>query len=160
MKKILATTLFVTVMGINQLNAYCIYNRSKKDKFRIAIFNKRPKWSSYGKLLTQNHKAEYNIKPGKKTCRNWKNIGGKRTKIWWWIILSSEKKIIPTSWGMPIVYRKTIASGQFPIGSAIVFHGYDASNKPKINIHFGPNPASMPPWQYKQAPWHLSKQPW
>ena len=160
MKKILATALLVTSIGINQLNAYCIYNRSKNDNFRIAIFSKRPKWLSHGKLSTRNHEAEYNIKPGKKACRNWKNMGGKRTKLWWWVMLSNKKRILPVPWGVPIVYYLTVTSGQFPIGGAIVFDGYDTSNKPKINIHFGPNSTSMPFWQYKQAPWYLTKKPW
>lgn len=160
MKKLLITALLATNIGINQLNAYCMHNRSKNNKFRIVIFKEHPKWSSYGKLSTRNSKAEYSINPGKKACWNWKNMGSKRTKLWWWVLLSNKKRMIPTAWGVPIVYWKTAASGQFPIGSAIVFYGYDANNKPKIKIHFGPNSASMPSWQYKQAPWHLSKQPW
>jgi len=72
-------------------------------------------------------------------------IGGKRTKLWWWVILSSKKGFIPTPWGVSKVYYKTAASGQFPIGGAIVFYGYDANNKPKIGIHFGPDPTAMPP---------------
>jgi len=159
MKKILTITLLITSIGINQLNAYCIHNRSKNDKLRIAILKKRPKWSSFGKLDTHNIKAEHNISPGKKACWNWKSMGGKRTDLWYWVILSDKKRFLPTPQGIPIVYYQTVASGKFPIGSAIVFYGY-TNNRPRINIHFGPNPTSMPLWQYKKAPWHLSKQPW
>jgi len=88
------------------------------------------------------------------------NIGSKRTKLWWWVMLSNKKNFLPGPAGIPMIYYKTVAGGQFPIGGAIVFYGYDSSNKPRINIHFSPNPASMLPWQYKQAPWHLPKQPW
>jgi len=161
MKKILLLLFFIaTNMRITQLNAYCMHNYSKNKKFRIVIFNKKPKWSSYRKLDTGKSKAEYHIKPEKKKCRNWKSIGGERTKLWWWVILSDEKRHIQTPQAVPIVYRKTIASGQFPIGGAIVFYGYDANNRPKISIHFGPDPTGMPEWQYKKKPWSLSKQPW
>ena len=147
MKKILLSLfLIVTSIEVSKLNAYCVYNRSQTDKLEIQIFPSK-KASQNAPLF--GIKARHKLKPnGGKACWNWKKIDPKnRKKVWYWVAYKRQPKF-------------RIGEGYFPIGSAIVFKEYDASGKAIFNIHFGPNPKSMPLWNYRESPWNYRSQPW
>ena len=138
MKKILLPLfLIATSMTIIRLSAYCTYNKSN-EKIYINIYKKRPG------MFTRTQ-AYHTLNPGGKKCWNWKEIDKKNRKREYYWIASSKRQL---------------GEGYFPIGSAIVFKGYDTSGRAIFNIHFGPNPKSMPLWNYRESPWNHRSQPW
>ena len=139
MKKIiLSLFLIATSMTISRLSAYCIYNHSKDETISIFIYPSKAK-SNIAPLF--HKKSSYVLKPnGSPGCWNWKEIGGSRNKQWYFKAYKGGKKL-------RTIWTDKLGKGYFPIGSAVVFTGYDGSGRAIFNIHFGPDSESMPVWK-------------
>jgi len=145
-KKILLPLFFIaTSIGITQLSAYCFYNNSKDKTISLFVFSKKLALKHGGFLAKR---ALYNIKPGQKYCRNWKDIDKKnRAKEWYWVAYkgSSKGRIITLS-------TKRLGEGYFPIGGAVYFSGW---YKDAFSISYDGKE-----WEYWKSPWKHKKQPW
>ena len=132
MKKVLLSLFFIaTSMGITKLSAYCTYNWSKNDTITIFIYSKR---GPIGVLFTQ--KTRHVLKPGGKPgCWNWKEIDKKnKNKQWFFRAYKGNRTAAQGALAFGV-----IASGNFPIGGAILFEGYDRYRKPIISIYYDGN---------------------
>lgn len=131
MKKILLLLLSSATFSINWLNAYCVYNFSpnKNDVITVFAYKKR---GPIGVLFTEE--ARHVVKPEKdpnnprnKKCWSWKEIG-RRTTPWFFRAYKGLKKEGKTHFGV-------IATGEFPVGGAIAFYGYEYG-KPTFKVYF------------------------
>ena len=147
MKKTLLSLFLITIsMGIIKLNAYCFYNWSNKETITVFIYKSLLESRGLPKLTK---KASYVLSPkGGKRCWNWKSIGGKRTKLWWWIAFKGGKKV-------RTLFTAKLGERPFPIGSAVVFAGYDENAMAEFKINYDGKP-----WRYWESPWKHESQPW
>ena len=130
-------------MTTTRLSAYCFHNWSKNENIIIQIYaDKTAKWAGFDK-------ATYKLSPkGGKSCRNWKIIDkNNRKKQWRWVAYTKN-------------YNRKLGEGRFPIGGAVYFSGYDEDGYAKFSIYFGPDPKSMPAWEYWKSPWNHKSPPW
>ena len=115
-------------MEIPQLNAYCVFNYSDKP-ITIEIYKAAENPVIDKSMLSRQ--ATYNLQPGDRRCRDWKNIDkNNRKKQWGWKAYTRS--------------GSKLGEGFFPIGGVIEFSEYD-----KFEIKY-----LGKPWEYKKSPWN------